>query len=123
MCAAVERRGLILHLMIAASRERLRERTTDDLYSRDGVLWFGARHWSRGRQPEWWPHRDNLLYPNGRANAGVSGNRLFNGYSLGETTAVADGLSALAADAAGSGSGSLAPERPFTLTRASWAGQ
>jgi alpha-D-xyloside xylohydrolase len=42
----------------------------------------------------------------------VSGNRLLSSYSLLETGAIADGLRA-----------SYPRKRPFTLTRASWAGQ
>ena len=68
--------------------------------------------WLDGSEPEGWPHLDNWLYPHGRDGPRVSGNRLFNGYALGETSAVHDGLRAHYPDA-----------RPFTLTRASWAGQ
>ena len=68
--------------------------------------------WLDGSEPENWPNRNRTLYPNGKAAAGVSGNRLMNGFSLGETTAMAEGLAAEYPDT-----------RPFSLTRASWAGQ
>ena len=71
--------------------------------------------WLDGSEPAGWPQFRGHVHPSsahGGTPGRVSGNRLMSSFSLGVTSAVADGMRR-----------SYPTKRTFTLTRASWAGQ